>query len=279
MASPAPSPTTAGPSPVSANLPNVNPEQADMNPAEFHNIAAAEGDLWWYRGQRDILRRFLAPYIQPSPALVLEAGCGTGHNAKVLHADYGWRMVPLDLGFAGLQYARGYGVSRLCQGDLATLPFADQSFDHAVSLDVIVHFPPGREHEAFRELARVVKPGGFVIFRVSALDLLRSRHSQHASERQRFTAQRLRQAVATAGLTTLRSTYANAFLLPIALFKFRVWEPLTNAPAASGVTPVAPWLDQLLYSALRLESHCIGRGIHFPLGQSLILIAQRPGKI
>jgi ubiquinone/menaquinone biosynthesis C-methylase UbiE len=254
----------------------ADPQRADMNPAEFDNIAAAERDLWWYRGQRAILRQFLKPYVEPHPALVLEAGCGTGYNAKVLGEEYGWRMVPLDLGFAGLEYARRYGVTRLCQGDIGKLPFADQSFHAVVSLDVIVHFPRGREGEAFTELARVLKPGGLFVVRVSALDILRSRHSQHAAERQRFTRSRLLRSVEAAGLRPLRSTYANSLLLPIALFKFRVWEPLTNAPPASGVTPVAPWLDRLLNTALETEARLIGAGLNLPLGQSLLLVARRP---
>lgn len=253
----------------------MDPARADMNPAEFANIAAAERDLWWYRGQRSILRRFLEPFAQPGPALVLEAGCGTGYNAKVLAEDYGWRMVPLDLGFEGLEFARGYGVSRLCQGDIAALPFARAAFDHVVSLDVVVHFPPGREGEAFTELARVLKPGGLFVVRVSALDALRSRHSMHAAERQRFTKARLIRCVEQAGLRVLRCSYANSLLMPVALFKFRVWEPLTNAPPASGVTPVAPWLDRLLNGALQTEAALVGAGVNLPLGQSLVLVARK----
>ena len=248
-----------------------------MNPAEFDNIAAAERDLWWYRGQRAILRRFLAPFVKPGPALVLEAGCGTGYNAKMLSKEYGWRMVPLDLGLEGLKHARRYGVERLCQGDIAALPFASAAFDVVASLDAIVHFPLGLESVAFGELARVLKPGGLFVVRVSALDALRSRHSIHASERQRFTRARLVRCVDDAGLRVLRCSYANSLLLPVALFKFRVWEPLTKAPAASGVTPVAPWLDGLLHGALRAESAMVGAGVDLPVGQSLVLVARRQG--
>jgi len=252
-------------------------QRADMNPAEFDNIALTERHHWWYRGQREILRAFLQPYVPARQnALVLEAGCGTGYNAQVLREDYGWRMVPLDLGWEGLEYARGYGLTRLCQGDIGRLPFAGAAFDHVVSLDVIVHFPPGREGEAFAELARVLKPGGLFIVRVSALDILRSRHSAHAAERQRFTRARLKKAVAAAGLETLRCTYANSLLMPIALFKFRVWEPLTNAPPSSGVLPVAPWLDGTLHAALAAEAQLIGAGLGLPLGQSLVLAARKP---
>lgn len=258
---------------------SADPQRADMNPAEFSNIAVTERTHWWYRGQREILRRFLAPYVAAKrPGLMLEAGCGTGYNAKVLADEYGWRMVPLDLGREGLAYAREYGLTRLCQGDIAQLPFATAAFDAVVSLDVIVHFPRGREGEAFSELARVLKPGGLFVVRVSALDILRSRHSMHAAERQRFTRGRLIQAAQQAGFQVLRTTYANSLLMPVALFKFRVWEPLTGAQPASGVLPVAPWLDRSLHAALQLEARAVGLNMNLPIGQSLLLVARRAAR-
>ena len=247
-----------------------------MNPAEFAHIARAEEHLWWYRGQRKILYRLLDPLANARRyERVLEAGCGTGYQSKDLTERYGWRMTPLDLGWPGLEYAKGFGLLRLTQGDVGMLPFRDRAFEAVLSLDVIVHFHRGDDPRAFAEIARVLEPGGLCVIRVSALDVLRSRHSIHAHEHQRFTAGRLRRTMEAAGLRVTRLTYANSLLMPVALFKFRVWEPLTNAAPASGVDPVAPWLDGLLHVPLRLEAAMIGAGIDLPVGQSLIAIATR----
>ncbi len=246
-----------------------------MNPAEFDNIAQSERDFWWYRGMREILYRLLDPLRIQKGADVLEAGCGTGYMSKALRERYGWRMTPLDLGREGLEYARGYGLDRLVQGDITALPFRSGAFDAVVSLDVVVHLPRGREDQAFREFARVTKPGGLLAVRVSALDVLHSRHSEFAQERQRFTRGRLKKTVEEAGFRVPKITYLNSLLLPVSWFKFRVWEPLTRAPAASGVTPVAGWLDRSLYLPLRAEASWVGRGGSFPLGQSLMLLGKR----
>jgi SAM-dependent methyltransferase len=247
-----------------------------MNPAEFANIARSEREFWWYRGMREITFRLLDPVARPGDR-VLEAGCGTGYFSKVLSERYRWNMFPLDLSAQALDYARGYGLQRLVRADIATLPFAAASFDAAVSMDVLVHFPRGDETRALSEFARVLKPGGLLALRVSALNALRSRHSEFAQERQRFTRARLRAACEAAGFRVERITYVNSLLLPVALFKFRIWEPLTRAQPATGVQPVAPWLDSLLRVPLRVEASCIGQGLNFPLGQSLVVFARGAG--
>lgn len=247
-----------------------------MNPAEFSNIARVEQDFWWYRGQRRILFRMLDPLRkQHEIHKVLEAGCGTGYDALTLQRRYAWTVFPLDLELAGLRYGQARGLERLSQGDIAALPFRSETFDLVLSLDVIVHFPQGEEDHPVSEFSRVLTPGGLLVMRVSALDILRSRHSQFTCERQRFTSGRLKRLVSRHGIRVHRCTYANTLLLPAALAKFRVWEPVTKQPPQSGVRPVSGWLNRLLELPLAAESGWIGTGLNLPVGQSLILIGEK----
>jgi SAM-dependent methyltransferase len=248
-----------------------------MNPAEFANIARCERDFWWYRGMRDIFFRFLDPYLQRRPLTrVLEAGCGTGYFSHLLQTQRGWPVIPVDISWDGLCYARRMGVERAVQSDICSLPFAPASFDLVLSLDVLPHLPPGVESRTASEFARVLASGGLLVIRSAALDILRSRHSAFALERQRFTRRRMVRMAESAGLRVLRCTYINSLLVPVALAKFRLWEPLLRQPATSGIQPVSPWLDRLLYSALALESRWIAAGHGFPAGQSLLLLGEKP---
>ena len=247
-----------------------------MNPAEFANIAQAEQAFWWYQGMRDILSRFLDPLVSGRRVRsVLEAGCGTGYNALELQQRHGWQVFPLDLQMEGLAYARTMGLARLVQADIASLPFRSAAFDAVVSLDVIVHFPRGAEDRPLAEFARVLAPGGLLVLRVSALDMLRSRHSQFTCERQRFTRTRLTQLAARHGIRVIRCSYANAILFPVALAKFRLWEPLTGQAPQSGVQPVSGWLNRILRLPLAAEGSWLGAGFNLPVGQSLILAGEK----
>jgi len=247
-----------------------------MNSAEFANIAKAENDFWWYRGMREIMFGLLDPAAKDRKLQrVAEIGAGTGHFALALQERYQWPMYPLDLGWEGLEFGQTLGVQRMVQADMCHLPYKDQAFDALVSMDVVVHLPRGKEDEPMAEFARVLEPGGFLALRVSALDILRSQHSNFAHERQRFTKSRLLALAERHGFRTLRCTYANSLLLPVALFKFRVVEPLLGGQASSGVEPVAPWLDRLLYAPLAAEAALLAGGVNLPLGQSLILLAEK----
>jgi SAM-dependent methyltransferase len=253
----------------------MNPAMS-MNPAEFANIRKSEKDFWWYRGMRGILFRMMEPYVTGRRiGRALEAGCGTGYLSHLLQVERGWPIIPMDLSGAGLRYAREMGAERPVQGDIRALPFPAGVFDLVMSIDVLAHLPRGQEHQAARELARVLAPGGLLVMRTAALDMLRSRHSEFAFERQRFNGRRLMSLVTGEGVRVLRCTYANALLLPVALAKFRIWEPVIRRPASSGVMPVAPWLDHTLYAPLALEAAWIGAGHDLPVGQSLILIGEK----
>ncbi len=253
-----------------------------MNPAEFANIAEAEESLWWYRGMREIMFRILDPVARERKLdKVLEAGAGTGYFSQALERRYGWTMYPFDLGWEGIEHGKRHGARRLAQADTRALPYAGDRFDAVVSMDVIAHLARGEEQKPLREFGRVLREGGLLILRSSALDVLRSRHSEFAHERQRFTRRRLKDAVTAAGFRVLRVSYANSLLMPIALAKFRIWEPLTRQPPSSGVKPVERWLDRLLYAPLAMEARLLGGGLNLPLGQSLILVAEKdvPGRL
>ncbi len=246
-----------------------------MNPAEFQNIARAEEEMWWFSGMRKILEAWISRLPNDRFDRVLEGGCGTGFMSTWLAQRYGWRMFPVDLDFSGLAIGKHAGVPRMVQSDISRLPFATESFDALVSLDVLVHFPRGGEAVALREFQRVIRPGGSLILRVSALDILRSRHSIFAHERQRFTKERIESAVREAGFKVIDCSYANSLLLPVALLKFRVWEDLTRQVPQSGVTVPAAPLNSLLERILGVEAAWLRRGGHFPVGQSILVLATK----
>jgi hypothetical protein len=133
----------------------------------------------------------------------------------------------------------------------------------------------GDAQRAAREFSRVLARGGLLVLRVSAFHLLRSRHSEFVGERHRYTRPQLTGLVTGTGVHVLRCTYVNSLLMPIALAKFRIWEPLLRKPPASGVEMPPRWLNGLLETPLAIESAWVGSGLNLAAGQSLVLIGEK----
>ncbi|HKN62784.1 MAG TPA: class I SAM-dependent methyltransferase [Gaiellaceae bacterium] len=91
---------------------------------------------------------------------LLDIGCGGGSHTAAFAAE-GWEPVGLDVSEAQLQLARGRGCE-VVLGRAESLPFADASFDAAVSL--WTHTDVDDWAAALREARRVVRPGGPLVY-------------------------------------------------------------------------------------------------------------------
>jgi ubiquinone/menaquinone biosynthesis C-methylase UbiE len=89
----------------------------------------------------------------------LEVGCGTG---LILHrvSRFARRATGIDLSRGMLQRAAARGLA-VAQGSATQLPVATASVDVAYSFKVLAHVPDIAG--ALREMARVVRPGGWVL--------------------------------------------------------------------------------------------------------------------
>jgi ubiquinone/menaquinone biosynthesis C-methylase UbiE len=103
-------------------------------------------------------------------ARVVDAGCGTGRLEPYLAAR---GLVPsgIDLSPEMIRVARrdhpGFGFD---VADLRDLPFGDASLGGVVCWYSLMYLTPSGRPAAFRELARVVKPGGYLVTAFKAGD-------------------------------------------------------------------------------------------------------------
>ena len=101
---------------------------------------------------------------------ILDAACGTGRYTAVLR-DAGADVVGFDFSEAMLAKARARLPDvAFVQGDLnRPLPFPDGSFDAVLCGQALKHLPA--LHAPMRELARVLRPGGRLVFSVTHPDM------------------------------------------------------------------------------------------------------------
>jgi SAM-dependent methyltransferase len=236
-----------------------------------------EARHFWFRG----LRRFVRPLLEASTAglpsaRILDCGCGTGGNLRML-GRHGTAF-GFDLTWTGLRHARGYGERRVARACMTRMPFADASFDLVTAFDVLYALPDSDEPLAVDEMFRVLRPGGRTIVNVAALNILRGNHAVFGQEVRRSTRRRLRALLARAGFRIERLTYTNASLFPIMLV-VRTAQRMAGlaSPEEAGTDialPPAP-VNALLSTAVTLESMAL-RWMDMPIGSSLLCLARKP---
>src|ERR671928_1924591 len=86
---------------------------------------------------------------------VLDLGCGAGMLALLKRK--GVTLAGVDLSSECSLAARRNGYDFTCSAELSRLPFADDSFDYAVSLDVLGHVDFGEKDAVLAEIRRVLR--------------------------------------------------------------------------------------------------------------------------
>lgn len=136
--------------------------------AEQHGLSekSTMEDTTTRRKEIEAITTVLDKVVEQSRRL-LEIGCGNGVLLDVLRSRFP------DLALAGrdfsqpmIELARSRGLENcdVAHGDVRTLDFEDETFDLIVGERVIINLMDrGHQWEAFEELARVLKPGGYYV--------------------------------------------------------------------------------------------------------------------
>jgi SAM-dependent methyltransferase len=177
----------------------------------------------------------------------------------------------VELSQTSVDIARSRGVGEVIAGSVLDMPLPDDSFDLAVTLDVIEHLED--DLGALRELRRLVAPGGALLVTVPAYQWLWSGHDEINHHHRRYTRRTLRAVAEQAGWKQTRTTYFNSLLLPVAIL-LRIVDRINTKPTESSLdlwVPPEP-LNWLLERPLALEAALIGRGGRIPTGLSLLAV-------
>jgi len=233
----------------------------------------AEANHFWYHGfRRYLMPVFDAAVARRSHARILDVGCGTGANLRLL-APHG-AVFGLDLNERGLALAQEIGRP-LLRGDSTHLPFPDGTFDVVTTFDMMQCIPTDRE--AVQEMARVLKPGGVAIMSMAALEILHGDHSEVWQEYRRYDRASARALAEQAGLRVERVTFMFAVLFPLLLVSRgvqRLTRRLRQVRDDSDIAiPPAP--VNALLSALLTAEAALSRRVGMPVGSSLLVVARK----
>ncbi|ETW97445.1 MAG: hypothetical protein ETSY1_22635, partial [Candidatus Entotheonella factor] len=127
-------------------------------------------------GQNNWFRWSFERFTVPSPARILELGCGTGmlwrQNLDRLSSDWSVHLSDFSAGMihktrTGLRQAQPACHAHYQVIDAQAIPYADQTFDAVIAHHMLYHLPD--RSRALREIHRVLKPDGMLYATANSL--------------------------------------------------------------------------------------------------------------
>lgn len=133
---------------------------------EVHSGDITDIIQWEVKKRKEFARDFIRQQFYGKPAAILEIGCGAGRNLEqILSENPAWRGTGVDNASAMVDHCRkqyegnkqvSFAMLDIDSGAL------DQKFDVIILLGVVGYL--GSNSNAFRNIQRMLRPGGYVIF-------------------------------------------------------------------------------------------------------------------
>jgi SAM-dependent methyltransferase len=239
-----------------------------MERVVYDRMAELDELHWWYRGRRKVLNALIERNIKlPAKAHILEVGCGTGHNLKMLEqfgTVDGIEIDPEARAIAEKRLGRPISDSRL--PDLPGI--ARGGYDLVAALDVVEHIDDDRATIA--ALASCLGPGGKLLVTVPAHQWMWSAHDELNHHKRRYSKRQLSALIEQSRLRLETIGYFNSLLFPLAVGA-RLAAKLTGGGGGDDKLPPRP-VNYLFERCFAAERALIGT-VPLPPGLSLFAIA------
>lgn len=226
----------------------------------------------WYVATRKLLIKNLSRYLKKD-AKILDAGCGTGGTALFLKKSGFLNVWGIDNSKKAIGYCRKRGLKNISLGNINKLPYAPESFDAVICLDVLYH-EGVISSLACEQFKKVLRSGGILYLQEPAYDFLQSKHDLAIDTNHRFTRKEVELILQKTGLNIVKLTYFNFLLFPLISVK-RIMDKFINKDSkASDVYPLSKIFNLIVLYTLNAEAVFLNR-INLPFGLSLICIAKK----
>jgi ubiquinone/menaquinone biosynthesis C-methylase UbiE len=245
-----------------------------MEAYEYATMRHIEDDYWWYRGLRRLVQDSARRCFGDRPWRVLDAGCGTGGQIEALKPHFpAMEVWGIDISSLAVGFTRSRGVRTLALATALRLPFPSACFDAVFSLDIL-QSRGLRLSAGLHELARVLRPGGYLFLNLPAFASLAGQHDLAVNIERRYLLPEVLAAVSATDLRPVRAFYWDVALFPLAYLLRRLRRAGSPETPTSDLFMLPTPLNWLLTRWILFEVR-LARRVRFPFGTSVFVLAQR----
>jgi 2-polyprenyl-3-methyl-5-hydroxy-6-metoxy-1,4-benzoquinol methylase len=233
-----------------------------------------EHEHWWFVSRRSIIEMVLRSQVKTigPHSKILDAGCGTGGNLDLL-SSLGCDVTGLEMEPDAAEIARSKSGKAVYIGSLPDqIPFADESFDLIVLLDVLEHIED--DIGTLASLTAKLKPGGNLLITVPAFSFLWSSHDEAHHHKRRYRLNELVGKMQHCNLQPKYASYFNTWLFPM-IALVRIFQNIVGSnQKTDDLSLPSPFLNKMLRGVMSSEKHILKRG-KLPFGVSIMAIGQK----
>jgi SAM-dependent methyltransferase len=240
-----------------------------MNADAINEMRSVEDHHWWYQVLRDLVTRELTKLL-PEGGRVLDAGCGTGGMLDQLSKR--WDACGIDISDTAVEHCLKRGLPQVKQASIHHTGMMTESLDAVISLDVLYH-QSVTETDAMSEMARILRPGGWLVLNLAAWDELKGAHDVAVCGGRRYTPNQVTQLAKQAGIVVNKLHSWNAVFSPL-LYVWRRWGSVSGGESSDLFT-LPGWLNAGLRTVVGWDARLCSR-MNVMWGSSLFAVCQKP---
>lgn len=248
-----------------------------MEKREYELMFELEEKHWYFVSKRRIVEKIIRHLNLPPNARILDVGCGTGGNLKMLR-KFGL-VTGLDKSRQSLRFCEKRGFKDLILGDISNLSHNyHNTYNLITAFDVLEHVLD--DQEFLRGITRLLKSKGILLLTVPAFPFLWSDHDRALHHFRRYRKKELAEKIEKVDLRLRYISYSNFFLFLPGLF-FRILRRYSKIKKRDSSFSHSDFhyrlpylLNKILTEIYSFERFLMPR-LSFPFGISLICVATK----
>lgn len=228
----------------------------------YKDIIKQEKDHWWFKARREIIDTILKDLNLKEPK-ILEIGCGTGGNLKMLKKYGDTSAIEMD------EFAVNYAnkeFKNVQQGYLPNnIPF-DEKFDLICMFDVLEHIE--EDKLSIEVLKKHLNPNGILLITVPAYQWLYGSHDKFLHHKRRYSLNQIESILKD--FSILKKSYFNTFLFPLVVLSRIIDKLIPHKDNSLGYNIPNKIINSFFYKIFKLEKNLLTK-YSFPFGSSILI--------